>query len=147
MSESRDLPLLLKALDEKSRALVWYVWWHRYADISELRRVVSASSDFEILLRIRDVINLRANEVLGRPVLSFEESRVDPVSGGRFAFRWWFLEEINCPEREDPLVDVFQESGRFVVITQVPGAPRLSGLFPPVVEYRNGVLKITLDKE
>ncbi|MDO9509086.1 MAG: hypothetical protein Q7I97_07090 [Thermovirgaceae bacterium] len=147
MNEDNGFPLLLEALDEKSRALFWHVWWRRHADISELRRIMNVSSDFEILFRIRDVINARAKEILGRPVLFFKESRVDPVSGRRLAFRWWFLDEIDLFGGESTVVDTFQEDGRFVVIMQVPGISRLSEASPPVVEYRNGVLKITLDKE
>ena len=53
----KELTRLLQVLDEKSRAILWHLWWHRHAGISELRELIDAASDFEVLYRLREVIN------------------------------------------------------------------------------------------
>ena len=53
----KGIDQLLQVLDEKSRAMLWHLWWHRHAGISELRELIDAASDFEVLYRLREVIN------------------------------------------------------------------------------------------
>ena len=71
------LSRLLSSLDEKSRAILWHLWWHRHAEIAELREVVGVSGDFEVLYRLKEVINQEAQRLWGKPVVSFEQSKVD----------------------------------------------------------------------
>jgi HSP20 family molecular chaperone IbpA len=141
----KGLAHLLKVLDEKSRAMLWHLWWHRYAEISELRELIAASGDFEVLYRLKEVINEQAQELWGKPAVNFEESRIDSLSGKKVMFSWWFLDEQNVllSNGNKPLVDVFNEKDSISIIAQVP-----TSVDPAQHEvlYKNGILKIRLGK-
>jgi hypothetical protein len=140
-----DLTQLLEVLDERSRAILWHLWWYRHAEISELRSLIDAASDFEILHRLKEVINRRAQELWGRPVVCFKQSKIDPRSGEKVLFSWWFSDEeddlVSVPGR--PLLDIFNEKDTVTVIAQLPTSvdPARSE-----IEFRNGILKVTLSK-
>jgi hypothetical protein len=145
-SESkRGIDQLLDVLDEKSRAILWHLWWHRHAEISELRDIIDAPSDFEVLHRLKEVINVKAQQLLGKPVVGFEQSKTDPVGGEKVLFNWWFLneEDISSSAGNKPLVDVIDEKDSVVVIAQLPNSVNLS---QPELSYRNGILRVKLMK-
>ena len=139
------LSQLLDALDEKSRAILWYLWWHRHAEISELRELIDATGDFEVLYRLKEVINEQAQRLWGRPIVSFEQSRMDSRIGEMVLFSWWFLDEENVPSSagNKPLVDVFNEKDSVSIVAQVP-----TSVDPTQREvlYKNGILKVRLEK-
>jgi hypothetical protein len=141
----KGLAQLLQVLDKKSRALLWHLWWHRHADISELRELIDAANDFEVLHLLKGVINEQALRLQGRPVVSFEQSKIDPLSGEKVLFSWWLLDEENVPipDGNKPLVDMFNEKGSISIIAQVP-----TSVDPAHVEfwYKNGILKVGLEK-
>ena len=142
---NKVLSQLLDALDEKSRAILWYLWWHRHAEISELRELIDATGDFEVLYRLKEVINEQAQRLWGRPIVSFEQSRMDSRIGEMVLFSWWFLDEENVPisPGHKPLVDVFNEKDSLSIIAQVP-----TSVDPTQreVSYKNGILKVRLEK-
>jgi len=141
----KGLAQLLQVLDEKSRAMLWHLWWHRHAEISELRELIDAASDFEVLYRLKEVINEQSQRLWGRPIVSFEQSRIDSLSGGKVLFSWWFLDEENVPilAGNKPLLDVFNEKDSLSIIAQVP-----TSVDPAQHEvlYKNGILKVRLGK-
>ena len=141
----KELTQLLQVLDEKSRAMLWHLWWHRHAEISELRELIDAASDFEVLYRLKEVINEQALRLWGRPVVSFEQARIDSLSGEKVLFSWWFLDEENVPisDGNKPLVDIFNEKESISIIAQVP-----TSVDPTHHEfcYKNGILKVGLGK-
>ena len=141
----KELTQLLQVLDEKSRAILWHLWWHRHADISELRELIDAASDFEVLYRLKEVINEQALRLWGRPVVSFEQARIDSFSGEKVLFSWWFLDEENVPisDGNKPLVDLFNEKESVSIIAQVP-----TSVDPTHHEFcfKNGILKVGLEK-
>jgi hypothetical protein len=141
----KGLTQLLQVLDEKSRAILWHLWWHRHADISELRELIDAASDFEVLYRLKEVINEQAQRFLGRPVVSFEQARIDSLSGEKVLFSWWFLdgESVLILDGNKPLVDLFNEKESISIIAQVP-----TSVDPTHHEfcYKNGILKVGLEK-
>ena len=141
----KGLTQLLDALDEKSRAILWYLWWHRHAEISELRELIDATGDFEVLYRLKEVINEQSQRLWGRSVVSFEQSRMDPRIGEMVLFSWWFLDEENVPisDGNKPLVDLFNEKDSISIIAQVP-----ISVDPTHHEfcYKNGILKVGLEK-
>jgi HSP20 family molecular chaperone IbpA len=141
----KGLEQLLQMLDEKSRALLWHLWWHRHAGISELRELIDAASDFEVLYRLREVINERSLRLWGRPIVSFEQSKMDSHSGAMVLFNWWFLDEENVPisQEKKPLVDIFCEKDSISIIAQVPTSVDQS---QRQVLYKNGILKVRLGK-
>jgi len=141
----KGLAQLLQVLDEKSRAILWYLWWHRHAEISELRELIDAT-DFEVLYRLKEVINEQAQRLWGRPIVSFEQSRMDSRNGETVLFSWWFLDEENVPisAGNKPLVDIFNEKDGVSIIAQVP-----TSVDPTQreVSYKNGMLKVRLGKK
>ena len=141
----KGLTQLLQVIDEKSRAMLWHLWWHRHAGISELRELIDAASDFEVLYRLKEVINEQALRLWGRPVVSFEQARIDPLSGQKVMFSWWFLDEENVPisDGNKPLVDLFNEKDSISIIAQVPTSvdPAHYKFF-----FKNGILKVGLEK-
>lgn len=141
----KGLAPLLQSLDEKSRAMLWHLWWHRHAGISELRELIDAASDFEVLYRLKEVINEQALRLRGKPVVRFEQARIDPLSGEKVLFSWWFLDEESAPRPDGnkPLVDFFNEKDSISIIAQVP-----TSVDPAhhEVRYKNGILKIGLEK-
>lgn len=141
-----DLAQLLEVLDQKSRAILWHLWWHRHVEISQLRELIDASTDFEVLFRLRDVINRKAQKLWGKSIVGFEQGKVDPLTGEKVLFSWWFLDEENelLANNSRPLVDVFEEKDSVVIIAQLPG---LSELSPPEAEFRNRIVKVRLKKE
>jgi hypothetical protein len=141
-----DLNQLLELLDDKSRAILWHLWWNRHAPIDELRDLINAEQDFEVLSRLRDNINPQAQRILNRPVVSFEKTKVDPVTGKKVLFNWWFLDEDSrlFPGRKGKtLVDIFNEGDGVTLIAQLPELVNISA---PDIEYRNGVLRIRLKR-
>ena len=141
----KGLSQLLQVLDEKSRAMLWHLWWHRHAGISELRELIDAASDFEVLYRLKEVINEQAQRLWGKAVVSFEQARIDSLSGEKVLFSWWFLDEGNVPisAGNKPLVDIFNEKDRISIIAQVPiSVDSTHHEFC----YKNGILKVGLEK-
>jgi hypothetical protein len=139
------LTQLLQVLDEKSRAILWYLWWHRHAEISELRELIDAT-DFEVLYRLKEVINEQAQRLWGRPIVSFEQSRMDSRNGESVLFSWWFLDEENVPisTGNKPLVDIFNEKDGISIIARVPTSADPA---QHEVSYKNGILKVRLGKK
>jgi len=139
------LARLLQILDEKSRALLWHLWWHRHAEISELRELINATGDFEVLYRLNDVINEQSLRLWGRPIVNFEQSRIDSLTGEVVVFNWWFMDEENVPISigNRPLVDVFNEKDKLSIIAQVP-----TSVDPAQYEvsHKNGILRVRLGK-
>lgn len=141
-----DLGRLLEVLDEKSRAMLWHLWWHRHAEISELRDLIDAGSDFEVLHRLKKVINEQAERLWGKPIVGFEKSRIDPLSGEKVLFSWWFLDEedASMSDSSKALLDIFNEKDAVMVIARLPYPVELSH---PDIQFKNGILKIRLKKK
>ena len=141
----REVDQLLRILDEKTRVILWYLWWHRHAAISELRRLTNAQNDFELLYRLRDIINSRAIQLFGRPVVSFEQSKVDSVTGKKVLFEWWYLDEDSLPisNKNTPLVDIFEERHSVTIIAELHTAVDLAD---PDLQLNKGILSLRLCK-
>jgi len=141
-----DWAQLFEVLDERSRAILWHLWWHRHAEISELRNLIDAPGDFEVLHRLKEIINEKAQRLWGKPIVGFEQSKTDPVTGEKVLFSWWFLDEENVPISggNQPLVDVFNEKNGVTIIAQVP-----TSVDPAQTEIhcKNGILKVRLRKK
>lgn len=142
-----ELGQFLDSLDEKSRTILWHLWWNRHASIAELRSLVDASSDFDILSRLKDVINKKAQEVQSKPIVGFEQSKTDPLTGEKVLFEWWFLDEqeedFRLNQKGRPLIDVFDEKETFTIIVTLPAFADVSSA---KVEAKNGIMKVTLRK-
>jgi hypothetical protein len=139
------LAQLLQSLDEKSRAILWHLWWHRHAEISELRNLYDTPDDFEVLYRLKDVINGKAQEIWGKPIVSFKQSNYDPLTGKKILFSWWYMDEDDTltSGRDKPLMDIFDEKDSVIVIAQLPALVNLTELD---IQVKNGVLKVEFKK-
>lgn len=80
----------LSGIDTRSRGLVEYCWLNGHAPITELRAATTTETDMAILTAIRERIDPVAKRTLDRPVLTFEERKVDPRTGAVVTFEWWF---------------------------------------------------------
>ncbi|MBU4502837.1 MAG: Hsp20/alpha crystallin family protein [Nanoarchaeota archaeon] len=109
----------LKALDEKNRAIVMYVWRSRHAKIRDLSKLINAENDAYILTKIREIINPLAKNILGKPILCFEESKIDPVTGNKILFSWWLNEGIELIKKKEAL-DIFDEKDKLRIVTELP---------------------------
>ena len=140
-----DLEQLLVILDDESRAILWHLWWHRHADIYELRPLIDNRGDYEILHRLRGVINRKAQMLWGKPVVGFEQSKTDPVTGQKVLFSWWLLDgvDVHYQGGHKPLVDIFHEKDSVTVIAQLPMSVNKTR---PDVALKNGILKVELKK-
>ena len=58
----------------------------------ELSEAVCAS-DYEVLSRLEEVIIPESRRILGEPIVKFEQSKMDIVSGKKVCFSWWIAEE------------------------------------------------------
>ncbi len=144
-----SLSLFLDILDEKSRKIFWYFRWNGHARLAELTNLIGASSDMEVLYRIKEVINPAAVRIFGRPLLEFSESRIDRITGKKVLFHWWllaFTEDIHPLKGKEgkSLVDIFDEDDHIVIISEI--SPIVTVKDTAKVEQRHGILSIRLNK-
>jgi hypothetical protein len=162
---------LLRAVDEKSRQIVICLLREQHAEIRKLADLISAASDMEVLIRIREVINPKAREIIGEPIITFERSKIDPLTGEKIVFSWWLKEELMNNVYNDRLLDIINEKNILRVIASLPSREEnveaevkddflvISGkeyykevpLFCPVEKrmrktINNGVLEVKLNK-
>lgn len=120
LAKSRKMNSLMRAVDEKSRQIITHLLRERHAGIRKLANLISASSDMEVLIRIREVINPKAQEVIGEPLIMFERSKIDPLTGEKIVFSWWLKEELLGNVYDDRLLDIINEKNVLRVITSLP---------------------------
>ena len=115
--EEEHVTEVAEALDAASGEIIRYLWESRHAKIEQLRQLVGESSHMNVLARIKETINPMARKMLGRPLLVFERSRMDQVTGENVVYSWWLSKEAERPQAmKKTLVDLFDE-GDHVVIT------------------------------
>jgi hypothetical protein len=146
ITSDKELSKLLELLDEKSRALIWHLWWHRHADIATLGGIIGAQNDFEVLYRLKERINKGSWQLFGKDIVKFEQSRVDPATGMNVSFHWWFLEdeETFLASGTKPVVDIIDEQETVMIIAQLPTS--VSGC-EPQVQVKQGILQVRLKKK
>jgi len=111
---------LIRAVDEKSRQIITYLCRERHAGIRELADLICASSDMEVLIRIKEVINPKAREVVGAPIITFERSKIDPLTGEKIVFSWWLKKELVDSDCHDGLLDIIEEKNVLRVVASLP---------------------------
>ncbi|MFU8868156.1 hypothetical protein [Natronococcus sp.] len=83
----------LRALDDRSLAVLEYCWHNEHASIRELTTLLGAVTDMETLTVVREQLNAVARKTLGKPVLEFERRGIDSQTGSVVTFEWWFTGE------------------------------------------------------
>ena len=119
-TKKSDFGRFMNSLDERSREIIWYFLRNRHANIRKLATHIHASTDQDVLTRVRDVINPKAEEIFGKRMLNFEESRIDPFTGDKILFSWWLADDLPLREFNDAL-DIFDEKDQLIVIMELPG--------------------------
>jgi len=121
----RKIGLLMEVLDERSRRIVQYLIMRRHASIRELADLIEAPSDMDVLIRLREVINPRAEAIFGEPFINFEKCKIDPLTGERVPFSWWLSENlIEGLSHDDELLDIFDEGSHLRVVAHLPSKNR-----------------------
>ncbi len=139
------LAQILHSLDEKSRAILGYLWWHRHAEIAELRNSGGTADDSEIIYRLKEVINSKSQSLWGKPIVSFEQSKIDPLTGEKILFSWWYMDEAGelASGVDRALVDVFNEKDNVTIIAQLPASVDISA---PEIQFKNDILRVKFKK-
>jgi len=145
-----NIDLFIKNLDEKSRKIFWYLWSYGHSRLSELADFIGASTDMEVLHRLREVINPLAEKIFGRSVIEFYESKIDHFTGKKVLFNWWLMDFsrdsqlLTGEEGGKPIIDFFDEENHILIITEVSPAVRVKDIAK--VNQLHGILSIRLDK-
>jgi len=135
---------VIKELDPQSQNILLFVWRNRHATIDELAHLYKAPSHMDVLHRIRNIINPTSQKLIGFPVLVFERSKIDGLTGTHVMFSWWITGDDKLPARgesvftgegdkEQSLLDVFDEGDHLNVIMELKGA-RQEDILLAVVE-------------
>ena len=98
------------------------MWLHGHADIGELAGLVDAATHMDVLFEIRQGINPLAEQLLGRPILVFQESGFDWNTGAMVPFSWWLAGRAVAPvARPAPRVEIMDEGAAINVLAELPG--------------------------
>ncbi len=109
-------------LDHDGQDILLYLWDKRHARIDQLAELIDAPNHMHVLMNIRETINPVAEKMLGCPILSFAGSKVDPETGEAVLFSWWLMgKHDNWIQREDHLLDIFDEDSYIQVVMEVGG--------------------------
>ncbi|MFZ2071407.1 MAG: hypothetical protein WAV32_07425 [Halobacteriota archaeon] len=133
---------LMEELDDKSKAILWYLNQKRHADIEELSEAVCASH-YEVLSRLKEVIIPESKRIMGKPIVKFEESKIDRVSGEKVLFSWWITDDMPVMRNN---VELFDERDRIVIVADLPDA-RLPNRIDASANYKNGILEVVIKRE
>ena len=125
LEKQRKIDLLMEGLDERSRWVVQCLIMKRHASIRELADLIESSSDMDVLIRLREVINPRAEAIFGELLVNFERCKIDPLTGERVLFSWWLSNNlIKSLSHNDVLLDVFDEGNHLKVVAHLPSKDR-----------------------
>lgn len=163
--EPAKIEAFFESIDPKSRQILEYTAKNGgHSSIRELARLIDASSDMDVLIRIRDMINKSSKRIFGRPLMRFEERRIDKATGKIMTFHWWLDEKLPVMTTE---AEVFDEGDLLrVVIACSPPEARATVVegrtlvmsdsqrridLPcrarnPKITFKNGVVEVKLDK-
>ena len=118
--DRETLDKIVTKLDADSKGILWFLYEHRHARIDTLAKLIEAPTHMDILLKIREIINPTAEEIIGYPILSFESSKIDLETGEKVTFSWWLAGQPH-KERKEPLLDIFDEDDDLVVYLELLG--------------------------
>jgi len=118
--DRETLNKIASELDADSKEILMFLYEQRHARIDTLAKLIEAPTHMDILLKIREIINPTAEKIIGYPILLFESSKVDRETGEKVTFSWW-LSGQPYQEREEPLLDIFDEDAELIVYLELLG--------------------------
>ncbi|MBU4445762.1 hypothetical protein KJ656_11875 [bacterium] len=108
-------------LDSESRSILHYLWENSHATIEELASLYDAPNHMEVLQRIRNVINPVSERIVGYPILVFERSKIDELTGKKILYSWWIIGADKKDERKATFLDLFDEGDYLRIIMELFG--------------------------
>jgi len=132
---------LMNGWDDKSKAILWRLYQKRYANIEELSEAVCASH-YEVLSRLEEVIIPESRRILGEPIVKFEQSKMDIVSGKKVCFSWWIADEMPVLSNN---VELFHEGEGILIIANLPDV-KLPDQIDVSARFKNSVLEVAIKK-
>lgn len=133
---------IIEDLDDMSKAILGYLYQKRHADIEELSEAVRMSH-YDVLSRLKEVIIPESERIMGKPIVKFEESKIDRASGKKVLFSWWINDGMLVLTNN---VDLFEEKDRIVIVADLPGV-KFPNHIDASANYNNGVLEVVIKKE
>jgi len=112
---------IIKELDPQCQNMLLFVWQKRHATIDELAQIYSAPNHMDVLRRIKNVINPTSERVIGFPILVFERGKIDESTGKKIMFSWWIIGS-DRKDKEESLLDIFDEGDYLNIIMELKGA-------------------------
>lgn len=128
-------------LDEDSRRILSALSTKGYATLDELSEAARCTH-FEVLQRLRDVINPESIRRFGIPLAVFRESGTDPLSGENVHFSWWLNDEFS---HEAGQVEVIEEDGDFFITLDLAGSD-LPRRMRASATFNHGILEVKVMK-
>lgn len=133
---------LMEGWDDKSKAILWHLYQRRHANIEELSEAVCASH-YEVLSSLKEIIVPESKKIFGEPIVRFEKSRIDLVSGEKVCFSWWaVVDEI--PVLSNGL-ELLNERDRVLIVASLPNV-KLQDPIDVSAGYKNGILEVAIKK-
>lgn len=115
-----DIEKISSELEKVDRSILRTISEKQYATIRGLAVLYNAPNHMDVLHRIRNVINPLSEKILGFPLLVFEKSRVEPITGEKILFSWWLIGELDTsPQQTAPLLDLFDEGDHLLLIIEL----------------------------
>jgi hypothetical protein len=133
--------IFFEMLDEKSRLILMTLSKRGYATLDELS-VAAQSTHYEVLQRLREVINPLSIRQFGKPFAVFMESNSDPLTGEKILFSWWLNQEFS---HEPDLVEVTEEDESIYLTTKLAGLD-LPRSMRATATFNHGILEVTVQK-
>jgi len=118
--DRETLNKIVSELDADSKEILIFLYEHKHARIDTLAKLIEAPTHMDILLKIKEIINPTAEKILGYPILLFDSSKVDRETGEKVLFSWWLAGQT-YQEREEPLLDIFDEDAELIVYVELLG--------------------------
>jgi HSP20 family molecular chaperone IbpA len=124
--ENKTMERLFQELDAGSCRMLLFLLKYKHAKLDQLTEILGESCQMNTLVRIKKFINPKSVEILKRPALAFEESRIDKESGENILFSWWLNEEDEKKEvmYQEQFADIFNEENEILIIIDLKGGKK-----------------------
>ena len=118
-NKQKKIQQFMQSLQERDKAMLLQIHDAGYAKLQTLTALLRTQNDTQTLTRIREVINPISINILGKPIFTFHEKKMHPITGEAILFSWWLTEKILF-EKEKEKVDIFDEDNKLRVVLEVP---------------------------